>query len=466
MTLDSPFRSISELGRRIRAKQLSPVELAAHYIERARKLDPQLFAFVTFTEDLAMMQARTAEREVMKGRVRGPLHGIPWGIKDVFATSGIPTQWGSPAYQGQIFDYDATVVKTMHAAGAVLIGKLASGELASGARWFGGTTRCAWDLSRSSGGSSAGPAPAAAAGLVGFSMGTETLGSILSPAAANGVVGLRPTYGRISRYGVMTLSWTMDKVGPIARTVEDCALVFDQVEGFDPLDPSSVDGPPAGALHAFRLQTLKGKRLGVLRDEFSASTDPELAVIFHHALKSLESLGLILEDVRLQDYPYQDIARYTMNIEAAAAFEPLWKTGRIDMMLNKQRVVDWSAARMIPAIDYLKMQRIRAEICDYAARLFKRYAALVAPTSSAPAGPVDVPDLPLSSPIGVVSSGGSFALGNITGLPAVSVPCGFTASNLPLGLQFIGPAFDEAGILRLAHAYERANEWYRRHPRL
>jgi aspartyl-tRNA(Asn)/glutamyl-tRNA(Gln) amidotransferase subunit A len=155
-----------------------------------------------------------------------------------------------------------------------------------------------------------------------------------------------------------------------------------------------------------------------------------------------------------------------MNIEAAAAFEPLWKTGRIDMMLNKQRVVDWSAARMIPAIDYLKMQRIRAEICDYAARLFKRYAALVAPTSSAPAGPVDVPDLPLSSPIGVVSSGGSFALGNITGLPAVSVPCGFTASNLPLGLQFIGPAFDEAGILRLAHAYERANEWYRRHPRL
>jgi Asp-tRNA(Asn)/Glu-tRNA(Gln) amidotransferase A subunit family amidase len=445
----------------IRARQISPVELAAQYLKRAQRLDPQLFAFVTVTEELAMDQARAAEREVLKGRWRGPLHGIPWGVKDLIATAGIPTQWGSPIYKNQVFDYDATVVRKLRDAGAVLVGKLASGELASGARWFGGTTRCPWDVNRSSGGSSAGPASATAAGTVGFGIGTETLGSIISPSSMNGVVGLRPTYGRVSRHGVMVLTWSMDKVGPICRTVEDCALVFEAIYGPDVSDQTSLDGP-------FKFSTLspvKGKRIGILRDEFSAAADAEVAVVFRDAVKNLESLGFILEEVQLADYPYQDIARYTMNIEAASSFETLWKTGKIDMMLNKQRAIDWSAARMLPAIDYLKMQRLRNEICDYAASLFRRYAALVAPTASTPAGLVDIPDLPLSNPIGTVS-GSSFAFGNLTGLPAVSVPCGFTASNLPLGLQFIGSAFDEAGILRLAHAYEQANAWYERHPKL
>src|SRR5436190_5041378 len=237
------YRPVCELARMIRAKQISPVELTTEYIERAKELDPQLLAFVTFTEDLAMAQARAAERDALRGRLRSPLHGIPWGVKDLFATNGIPTQWGSPAYRGQIFDYDATIVRKLHGAGAVLIGKLASGELASGAQWFGGTTRCPWDPMRSSGGSSAGPAAATAAGLVGFSIGSETLGSIIFPAATNGAVGLRPTYGRVSRYGLMALSWTMDKVGPICRSVEDCALVFESILGPDPLDSSSVAAP-------------------------------------------------------------------------------------------------------------------------------------------------------------------------------------------------------------------------------
>jgi len=245
---DLLYRPISELAQLIRAKQISPVELTRQYIERAKQLDPQLFAFVTFTEDLAMAQARAAESEAMKGKLRSVLQGIPWGVKDLFATNGVPTQWGSPVYEGQIFNYDATVVAKVRDAGAVLIGKLASGELASGARWFRGTTRCPWDLTRSSSGSSAGPAAATAAGLVGFSIGSETLGSILSPAAVNGVVGLRPTYGRVSRHGVMALSWTMDRVGPICRTVEDCARVLDEIMGSDPLDASSVDGPAVGAL--------------------------------------------------------------------------------------------------------------------------------------------------------------------------------------------------------------------------
>jgi len=469
VTSDLLYKPLTELGKLIRSRKLSPVELTTQYIQRAKEFDPQLFAFVTFTESLAMDQARTAEREAAKGKFRGPLHGIPWGVKDLFATAGIPTQWGSPAYEGQVFNYDATVVSKLADAGGVLIGKLASGELASGSRWFGRTTRCPWDPTRSASGSSAGPGAATAAGLVGFGVGTETLGSILSPAATNGVVGLRPTYGRVSRFGAMTLSWTMDKVGPICRTVEDVALVFDEISGSDPRDASSVDGPAAGALSDGRKSpatVLKGKRIGLLRDEFSSITDPGIAAVFQAALKSLESSGAILEDVQLDDYPYPEIARYTMNVEAACVFEPLWNTGKIDLMVNKPRALDWSAARMLPATDYLKMQRIRAEVCDYAAGLFKRYAALVAPTSTAPAPSIDAPSLPESNPIGIVSAGRSFAFGNITGLPALSVPCGFTSSELPLGLQFIGAPFDEGGILRLAYAYERTNNWYERHPRL
>jgi aspartyl-tRNA(Asn)/glutamyl-tRNA(Gln) amidotransferase subunit A len=210
---------------------------------------------------------------------------------------------------------------------------------------------------------------------------------------------------------------------------------------------------------------MKGKKIGVVREEFNSAGDPEVALIFGNALKSLESQGAILEEVQFDDYPYQDIARYTINIEAACVFEPLWKSGKIEMMINKQRAVDWSAARMLPAVDYLKMQRLRAEICDRASAIFKKYAALVAPTASAPAGLVDLPNLPTTNPIGIVAGGGSLAFGNITGVPAVSVPCGFTSSDLPLGLQFIGPAFDEAGILRMAHAYEQANRWYEEHPR-
>jgi Asp-tRNA(Asn)/Glu-tRNA(Gln) amidotransferase A subunit family amidase len=455
------YKSVAELSRMIRAKQISPVELTSAYLKRAQGLDPQLFAVVTFTEELAIAQAKQAEREVMKGKFRSPLHGIPWGVKDLFATAGIPTQWGSPVYRNQIFDYDATIVRKLHDAGAVLIGKLASGELASGARWFRGTTRCPWDSLRSSSGSSAGPGAATAAGMVGFSIGTETLGSIMSPSGVNGVVGLRPTYGRVSRHGAMVLSWTMDKVGPMCRSVEDCALVFDVIAGSDPLDPTAVD-----AQFRFSPQvSIKGRKIGVLRDEFNFASDAEVAVAFRNALEKLESLGLILEDVQLDNYAYQDIARYTINIEAASVFESLWKTDNIDMMINKQRAVDWSAARMLPAVDYLKMQRLRTEISDYASALFKKYSALVAPTLSAPAGLVEVVEIPTANPLGSLT-GGSFAFGNIVGVPAVSVPCGFTSTNLPLGLQFIGPAFDEAGILRLAHAYEQANNWYERHPRL
>ena len=460
------YKSVTELNRMLRAKHVSPVELTREYIKRAERLDPQLFAVVTFTEELAMSQARAAEAEIMKGKIRGRLHGIPWGAKDLLATKGIPTQWGCPAYQEQVFDYDATVVGKLGDAGAVLIAKLALGELASGARWFGGTTRCPWDPMRSSSGSSAGPGSATAAGAVGFGVGTETLGSIISPAATNGVVGLRPTFGRVSRYGAMTLSWTMDKIGPLCRTVEDCALVFDAIRGADQLDPAAVDAPFRFSAHS----PINGKKIGVLRNEFETPSDAEVRKIFADALKGLAGLGLILEEIDLEDFPYQDIARYTINVEAACVFEPLWKSGNIDRLINKQRAIDWSAARLLPATDYLKMQRVRAEICDYASRLFKKYAALVAPSTAAPAALVEesaaVNSVTAAAAAIVDGNGGSSAFGNVTGMPAISVPCGFTAAGLPLGIVFLGPAFDEAGILRLAYAYEQANHWHERHPKL
>ena len=470
MDEDILFKSIGELGAMIRAREISPVELTRAYIERAKKLEPQLFAVVTFTEDLAMEQARAAEAEIMNGDYRGPLHGIPWGVKDLFATDGIPTQWGSPAFRGQVFDYDATVVRTLHDAGAVLIAKLSTGELAGGAKWFGGTTRCPWDTSRSSSGSSAGPGAAIAAGMAAFSLGTETGGSIISPASVNGIVGLRPTYGRISRHGIMVASWTLDKPGPMCRYVEDCATVLGHVMGADPLDPTAVDAP-----FEFRPKApVKGKKIAVLRDEFDMPEDPEMRGILNASLGMLENLDLILEDVELADLPYREVSRLG-SIEGASFWEPLIDSPKVNELLRKDRVARWAAARMIPATDYLKMQRIRGEMMRYASELFQQYAALVAPSWMATAWEADAPETPETiyrtrggdpeDPSGTPRPRIS-PFSNLVGAPSISVPCGFTTAGLPVGIQFVGAVFDEGGILQLAHAYEQATKWHQRHPSL
>ena len=461
---DILYQSIPELARQIRSKATSPVELTRAYVERLQALAPQLYAVVTMTEDLAMEQARQAESEILRGNYRGVLHGIPWGAKDLLATAGIKTQWGSPAYQGQVFDYDATVVRKLHEAGAVLIAKLSLGELASGARWFGGTTRCPWDTMRSSSGSSAGPAAATAAGMVAFSVGSETLGSIISPSAINGVVGLRPTYGRVSRHGAMALGWTMDKIGPICRHVEDCALVLSQIIGRDPQDPASVDAPfdYFGQLSPVWADTT---RIGVVMTEFDLPDD-EVSRIINSVLGKLEELGFVLEDVELADFPYREVARYTINVEAATTFEPLWKSGRLKDLIDQRRAADWSAARMIPATDYLKLQRVRAEIAQYAKDLLQRYTVLVAPSVPFTARLVDPPaSAGTPAPGSTLPRRDTLPLGNLAGLPGVSVPCGFTQSGLPLGIYFVGRPFGEAGILAIAQAYQQATPWHQTHPR-
>ena len=461
------YKPAAELGRLLRARKISPVELTTAYLERARKLNPRLFAVVTMTDDLAMEQARVAEAEIMKGNYRGPLHGIPWGVKDLYATKGIPTQWGSPVFRGQTLDYDSTVVRKVRDAGAVLIAKLSTGELAGGAIWFGGTTRCPWDTNRSASGSSAGPGSATSAGLVGFSIGTETGGSIISPSSVNGVVGLRPTYGRVSRYGVMAASWSKDKPGPLCRSVEDCAIVLRHVMGSDPLDASAVDAP-----FAFPVKTpIKGRRVGVLRDEFEMPQSDEVRRILQTSLKPLEDQGVILEEVKLKDLPYREVSALG-SPEGACFWEQMLRSPKRNEFIRKDRYIGWIAARMIPATDYVKAQRIRTEIMDYTRDLFKKYSALVTPSWMGTAWEWDKPESgstisPVRGNPDDPNNGPRIStFSNLVGIPAVSVPCGFTESGLPLGLQFVGAAFDEAGILQLAQAYEQATEWHKRHPNL
>jgi Asp-tRNA(Asn)/Glu-tRNA(Gln) amidotransferase A subunit family amidase len=462
------YQSIGDLGGMIRRREVSPVELTAGYLERARTLDPQLFAVVEFTEELAMDEARTAESEIARGRYRGPLHGIPWGVKDLFSTDGIPTQWGSPAFRGQVFDYDATVVRRMRDAGAVLIAKLSTGELAGGAVWFGGTTRCPWDTGRSSSGSSAGPGSATAAGMVGFAVGTETGGSIISPASVNGVVGLRPTYGRVSRHGCMAAGWTRDKPGPLCRYVADAALVLRHLMGADPDDLSAVDAP-----FDFPPRTpLPGTKVAILRNEFEMPLEDEVRTIQHAALGVLEDLGIVIEDIELADLPYSEVSSLIGAVESATVWEPLWDSPKRDEFIRSDRGRRWAAGRMIPATDFLKAERIRVEIMGYASSIFDEYAAIVAPSWMGPAWPWDMPE---SGPISPTRGDPEdpdrprpriSGFSNLVGIPSVSVPCGFTEAGLPLAIQFLGAAFDEAGILRLAQAYEQATPWHERHPSL
>ena len=448
------FWSIRQLAALIRSRQVSSRELTEMYLSRLERYDPQLECIVTLAEDLALAQADEADQEIAAGRLRGPLHGIPWGAKDLFATAGIPTQWGSPAYREQTFDYDAAVVTKLREAGAVLAGKLALGELAAGAEWFGGHTRCPWDTTRSAVGSSAGPAAATAAGMVGFSLGTETAGSIISPSSANGVVGLRPTFGRVSRRGAMPLTWTIDRVGPLCRYVEDCAVVFQEIMGSDPLDLSTVD-----AAFPFDYDSsIRGHKIGVVRSQFAGLAN-ETSAMFDAALEVLADQGLVLEETELDPHPYSEVYGSIFLTETAAIFEPLWlKSERYKDMLTPQRAGGWVAGAMAPSMDYLRAQRVRVQIMQHAAQLFEEYAALVAPSLPFPAFPVG----------GFPEQASSFSFdlglfGVLAGLPAVSVQCGFV-ENLPMGIQFVGAPYDEAGILRLAYAYEQATPWHERHP--
>lgn len=456
------YSPITELAKLLKRKKLSPVKLTEEYLSRMERVSPKLNAFVTVTADLALEEARKAEREINSGLYRGLLHGIPYAAKDLFAVKGYPTTWGAKPYAGQMIDEDATVIRTLRAAGAILLGKAAMSEIAGGPPTATATGACRtpWDLSRWSGGSSSGSGAAVAAGLCAFALGTETWGSIMTPASFCGITGLRPTFGRISRAGAMALSWTMDKVGPMCRTAADAATVFAALHGKDDGDAMTVDAP-------FRFTPGKAReritkfRVGFVREDYEKWGEPDVAAAFNEALETFRHLGLEAEEIQLPDHPYETIAATIISAEEASAFEPLVRAGKVSGIIDPDRRGELLGAQLITAVDYLRCQRIRTRITRDIAQLFSRYDIILGSSTLQCAPPIE-------ADMQSIFGGGNTmeAVENLVGLPAISVPCGFSKKKLPVGLKIIGRPFAEEDVLALAHVYQSVTDWHQKRPRV
>ena len=434
------FMPVTQLSELIRSRQLSSTELTTLYLERLERHGPTLEAVITLMSDRALEHAARADREIANGAYRGPLHGIPWGAKDLLAVEGFRTTWGATPYQDQVIGEDATVVRRLEEAGAILVAKLTLGALAQGDVWYGGRTRNPWNLEQGSSGSSAGSAASTAAGLVGFAIGSETLGSILSPSTRCGVTGLRPTYGRVSRSGAMALSWSMDKLGPIARSVEDCALVFNAIHGADGRDPTARDAP----FNWDSGRPLSDLRIGYFRRGF----DSERATGHDRAaLETLRSLGVAPVPIDLpSDYPL-DAWRIILRAEAAAAFDELTLSGRDDLLV-RQTAGAWPnsfrVARMIPAVEYIQANRVRTMLMGALEAALEGIDVFITPTRA--------PDQLLMT--------------NLTGHPAVVVPSGFNDDGTPVSTVFVGQLWADAETLRVAKAWQDATDFHTRRPPL
>jgi aspartyl-tRNA(Asn)/glutamyl-tRNA(Gln) amidotransferase subunit A len=464
MADDLSFLSVRELSARLRGRSLSPVALAEHSLERLERLGPRYNAVVTLMRDSALAEARVAERELKAGRARGPLHGIPYGVKDLVATRGVPTTWGAAPYREQVFDYDATVVERLRRAGAVLVAKLAMVELAGGMGYnhadasFTGPGLTPWNTAFWSGGSSSGPGSAVAAGLVPFAIGSETSGSILTPSAFCGVTGLRPTYGLVSRHGAMALCWTLDKLGPMARGADDCALVLAAIAGKDPRDPSTLEATftwmtPRPPGRRVRLAVPKGA---------TEKVQPAVRENFDRALESLKDLVEVTRDVEWPDFPWGPAVSAIVGAEGAAAFIDLIESGKLEQLRCPADRRGGYASTLIPAVDYLQAMRLRRPMKRALAALFERFDAFVSPTRASVAYPADknfedvYPDVSGGPPV--------IPAGNLCGLPALCLPNGFGENGLPTSMTFLGPALSEGLLARVAHSYQHRTDWHRRRP--
>lgn len=436
------FWPATHLAELVKTRQVHSVELTEMYLTRLKKYNPTLNCVVTLTDDLAMKQARKADEEIAAGQYRGPLHGIPWGTKDIVAVKGYPTTWGAPPFKDRVIDLDATVVERLEKAGAILVAKLTTGELAFGHNWFGGRTNNPWDPEEGSSGSSAGSGAATAAGLVGFSIGTDTGGSILFPSARCGVVGLRPTFGRVSRYGVMAASWSLDKVGPICRTVEDCAVVLNAIIGPDGRDLAVLYDIPFNWDANLDVTKL---RVGYLKSAFEAVTDEDQKANDKAALDKLRSLGFDLRPVELPD---SDLNFFIEYIERAAGFDEFVRSGKDEQIVRQHHRWELRVSHMVPAVEYLQANRVRMLRMKETAQAMSDIDVLVAPrTSSDPS----ISANPLTS---------------MTGHPTVAVPNGFTSRGTPTGFTFVGQLYRDAEMLALAKAYQDATEFHLKHPTL
>ncbi len=459
------YSSVRELSEQIRARRITSVALAEAYLDRLSRLGQRLGAVATITRDLALKEAREADREIRAGRWRGPLHGVPYGVKDLAATRGIPTTWGAEPYKDQVFDYDATVVKRLREAGAVLVAKLAMVELAGGFGYnnadasFTGPGRTPWNLEYWSGGSSSGPGAATAAALVPFSIGSETSGSIITPSAFCGVSGLRPTYGRVSRHGAMALSWTLDKLGPMCRTADDCGLVLAAIAGRDPMDPTAaarqfVYPEPVGrAVKKFRIGVIKGS---------ADRVQPEVKKNFEESVKLLRRFADVDDSVEFPDMPFGPVVSTIVGAEGASAFRDLLESGRAGLLRQTNDRWGGYASSMILAVDYLQAMRIRGPMKRELDKLYSKYDALVAPSRATVSYPIAL-DFDKAYP-GVGGGPAVIPAGNIAGQPAISIPNGFGANNLPTGIQLTGRAWSEARLVALASLYQRETDWHRKRP--
>jgi len=471
---DVLFASVREQGNLLRTRRIGAVELTEAYLHRLETLGPELQAVVTVTRDLALAQAHRAQQEILAGKMRSPLHGIPYGAKDLLATKGIPTTWGAAPLRHQVFDFDATVVERLRDAGAVLLGKLAMIELAGGLGYnnpdasFTGPCRTPWNTAHWSGGSSSGSGSATAAALVSFSLGSETSGSILNPAANCGLAGLRPTYGLVSRHGAMALSWTLDKVGPLCRTADDCGLVLAAIAGRDAKDVTT-----AGEF-AYRVRGVEEGgptrrfRIGVLKDA-TARAEPEVHDNFLRAVDVLRTLAAVEPEVPFPDFPYGPAVGVIVGGDAASAFRGMIESGAVRQLQDRADRVGGFASMLTLAADYVDALRLRVKMRAALDDLLSRYDAVVAPTYGETAEPVGhdfdkIPGAPPPPPEDAPRPPGVVPAGNLAGLPALCVPTGLGRNGLPTSMQFLGRAFSENTLLALGDRFQQATDWHLKRP--
>ena len=434
------YYSIGQLAYLIRTKKISSVALTKFYMQRLKKFADELHCVITFTDSLAMQSARKADAEIASGKYRGMLHGIPYGLKDMYSTKNYVTTFGAAPYKDQLINEDATVVKKLNEAGAVLIAKLSLGELAMDDIWFGGMTRNPWDTTRGSSGSSAGPAATVSAGLVPFAIGSETWGSIISPSTFCGVTGLRPTFGRVSRSGAMALSWTMDKVGPLCRNTEDCAIVLKAIAGSDGKDEAAIDA----AFNYSPTINMKGIKIGYFKSDFDGDT--AINKSFNEAaMQQLSKMGAKLIPLDLPKLPVNDMS-ILLICEAASAFDELTLSNRDDL-LAQQTKYRWPnyfrAAHFFPATEYIRANRLRHKLVQEMNAIMKQVDLCIAPSLS----------------------GDNLLVTNLTGHPSVVVPNGFWDSKTPTSIVFIGQLFDEGKMLSVAKKYQDATRFHLEHPK-
>jgi Asp-tRNA(Asn)/Glu-tRNA(Gln) amidotransferase A subunit family amidase len=437
------FLSVTELSALIKSGKITSTRLTQIYLDRLKKYKDTLLAVVTITEELALKQAAKADYEIKQGIDRGVLHGIPYGIKDLFSTPGYKTTWGAEPYQNQVIDETAAGIKRVEDAGAILVAKLTSGALARGDVWFGGKTKNPWDLKQGASGSSAGSASATSAGLVAFAIGTETLGSIIAPSARCGVTGLRPTFGAVSRAGCMTLSWSMDKAGPIARSAQDCAIIFNVIKGKNnsEQDRSVVDYP-----FSFNPPlTLNGYKIGYFKKLFDKKDTSKVKVNDSISLEKFRELGAVLEEVKMPDSIPFDAFDIILRAEAGASFDDLVREHR-DRLLSEQtkesRANSLRQSRFISAVEYLQANRHRTVLIEKFNAMIKGFDFILSPTNGK--------DVSLAT--------------NLTGHPAITIPNGFDKKGRPTSITLIGNLYDEGPLLEAAYLFQQATDFEEKHP--